>query len=283
MQQSNDLRARMLKGAMTRIFEQSWGLLRQYDRQSLDYFWRKERITLEDAAFDNKYVLRPNGSVDGYSREREIQKLMQLRQLSQGAPWIVTPEIDRKIVELMDAQWVSDLYKEPQDIGSDQAEEQAIENALLEDGFVPQVKPSDDHLIHLQTLDGFIGYKGQQGQALNPQVLAMCMAHAQMHIQAARANPQYWKQHAQGMGPLIQKVQATLKGLQQQQAAAQQAQMGIAALRGGGMPPGPLQGVEAPLPPVAAAPPQAPVPGSPAAGPLVPQVPGGNGQGALGM
>jgi hypothetical protein len=273
MQQNNDLRARMLKSAMTRIFEQSWGLLKQYDRASLDYFWRKKRITLEDAAFDNKYVLKPNGSVDGYSREREIQKLMQLRQLSQGAPWIVTPEIDRKIVELMDAQWVSDLYKEPQDIGSDQAEEQAIENALLSDGFVPQVKPSDDHLIHLQTLDGFIGYKGQQGQALNPQQLGMCMAHAQMHLGAARSNAQYWKAHAQALQPFVQKVAQTMKGLQQQQAASAQAAQGMAALRGGS----PLQGVVAPVPPPAAAPPQAPVPGAPAAGPLVPQIPGGNG------
>jgi hypothetical protein len=282
MQQNNDLRARILKGAMTRIFEQSWELLKQYDRGSLDYFWRKERITLEDAAFDNKYVLKPNGSVDGYSREREIQKLMQLRQLSQGAPWIITPEIDKKIVELMDAQWVSDLYQEPQMVSQNQAEEQAIENTLLADAFQPQVKPSDDHLTHLGICDGFIGFRQQAGQPIPPQQLGLFMQHMQMHVQAARSNPQYWKAHAAQIAPFQAKIDQTLKAIQAQAQAQQQASLGLANLRGGSplgvMPPAGPSGVVAPLPPGVAAPPQAPVPGSPAAGqPLVPQVPGGNG------
>jgi len=274
MQQNNDLRARILKGAMTRIFEQSWSLLKQYDRASLDYFWRKERITLQDAAFDNKYVLRPNGSVDGYSREREIQKLMQLRQLAAGVPWVKTFEIDRKIIELMDAQWVSDLYQEPQDAQASQQEEQAIENTLLADGFLPQVKPSDDHLVHLQICDGFINFKNGQGQPIPPQGLGIFMQHMQMHIQAAQANPQYWKQHAQAIQPFIQKVAQTMKAAQAQGQAAG----AIANLRGGappGMGAGPGPGMLGPLPPAGPMPPQAPVPGAPMAGPPMP-----NGNGA---
>ena len=193
MQQNNDLRARILKGSMSRVFEQAWSLLKQYDRASLDYFWRKQRISLDDAAFDNKYVLKPNGSVDGYSREREIQKLMQLRQMSQGAPWIVTPEIDRKIVELMDAQWVGDLYQEPQDLQADQQEQQAIENSVMSDGFLPQVNPNDGHLVHLQIEDGFIGWSAQNGKPIPPPRCRLFMQHMQMHIQAAKSNPQYWK------------------------------------------------------------------------------------------
>ena len=275
MQQNNDLRARILKGATTRVFEQSWSLLKQYDRASLDYFWRKQRITLQDAVFDNKYVLKPNGSVDGYSREREIQKLMQLRQLSQGASWIVTPEIDKKIIELMDAQWIMDLYKDPPDVTADQQEEQAIENTVMQDGFLPNVKPSDDHLIHLQTLDGFIGFKAQNGAPIPPQQMGVYMQHMQAHIQAAKSNPQYWKAHGAQIQPFIQKVQQTMRGLQQQQAAAQKASGALSNLRGrplGGMAP---PGAMIPNAPPVAAPPQAPVPGSPMPGPPVPATPGG--------
>jgi hypothetical protein len=287
MQQNNDLRARILKGAMTRIFEQAWGLLKQYDRASLDYFWRKQRLTLKDAAMDNKYVLKPNGSVDGYSREREIQKLMQLRQLSQGSPWIVTPEIDKKIIELMDAQWIQDLYQEPPDIQADQQEQQAIENSLMLDGFLPQVKPPDDHLIHLQIEDGFIGWSQQNQRPIPPPLMQTFMQHMQMHIQAARSDPQYWKQHAQQIQPFIQKVAQTMKGMQQQQAAQAQAQNAMGALRGGappgmggappGMPPGMPSGGAAP--PV----PAPPMPGMPAGGP--PPIGAGspNGSGGLPM
>jgi len=281
MQQNNDLRARILKGSMTRIFEQAWSLLKQYDRASLDYFWRKQRISLPDAAFDNKYVLKPNGSVDGYSREREIQKLMQLRQMSQGSPWIVTPEIDRKIVELMDAQWVGDLYKEPPDLQSDQQEQQAIENAVMNDGFLPQVKPNDDHLVHLQTEDGFIGWSGQNGKPIPPAQLGIFMQHMQQHIEAAKANPNYWKQFGQQIQPFVAKVTQTMKGLQQQQQAGQQAAGAMANLRGGGppgMPPGMPTGGAVPAPAQAPMPPQ---PGMPAAGP--PPMPGPNGNGGLPM
>jgi hypothetical protein len=221
--------------------------------------------------------------VDGYSREREIQKLMQLRQLSQGSPWIVTPEIDRKIIELMDAQWVSDLYQEPKDIQADQQEQQAIENSLMSDGFLPQVKPSDDHLIHLQIEDGFIGWSQQNQRPIPPAQMQTFMQHMQMHIAAAKQDPQYWKQHAAQIQPFIVKVQQTLKGLQQQAAAQQQAAGAMANLRGGpppGMPPGP-PGMPPGMPsggavPAAAAPPAPPMPGMPAgAGPPVPT---GNGQ-----
>jgi hypothetical protein len=280
MQQTNDLRARILKGSTTRILEQAWSLLKQYNRASLDYFWRKQRMTLKDAAFDNKYVLKPNGSVDGYSREREIQKLMQLRQMSQGSPWIVTPEIDRKIVELMDAQWVGDLYKEPPDLQSDQQFKQATENSVMTDGFLPQVMPNDDHLVHLQTEDGFIGWSGQNGKPIPPAQLGTFMQHMQQHIEAAKANPNYWKQFGQQIQPFVAKVAQTMKGLQQQAQAGQQAAGAMANLRGGGppgMPPGMPTGGAVPAPTQAPMPPQ---PGMPAAGP---PMPGPNGNGGLPM
>ena len=285
MQQNNDLRARILKGAMTRIFEQSWSLLTQYDSASLDYFWRKQRISLPDAALDNKYVLRPNGSVDGYSREREIQKLMQLRQLSQGAPWIQTPEIDRKIVELMNAQWVGDVYQAPPIALDNQQEKQAIENSVMLDGYLPKPKPDDDHVVHLSTEDGFINFKSQQGQPIPPDQMGLFMQHMQLHIQAARSNAQYWKAHAEQIAPFIQKVQQTMSGLQKQAQAQQKAAAGMAALRGGGGGPpgggGGPPGAMMPQPPPGPMPPQPPVPGAPMAGapPMVPQVPGGNGSG----
>jgi hypothetical protein len=286
MQQSNDLRARILKGAMSRLYEQSWSLLRQYDRASLDYFWRKQRVSLPDAALDNSYVLRPNGSVDGYSREREIQKLMQLRQLSSGAPWIKTPEIDRKLVELMDAQWVSDIYEPPPQVTSDQAEEQAIENSIMMDGFSPQVKPDDDHLTHLQTLDAFITMRSAQGPPISPPQMQVFMQHMAMHIGAARSDPGYWKAHAQALAPFIQKMQDTMKGLAKQQQAAQGAQASLAALRGGpppgmGGPPAPGGQMPPGMPTGGAPPPvpSAPMPGQPAGVPPL----GGNGSGGLPM
>jgi hypothetical protein len=276
MQQSNDLRARVTKNAIATVYEQAWSILRQYKKDSLDYFWRNRRITLDDAAFDNAYVIKPNGSVDGYSREREIQKLMQLRQLAQGAPWIKLPEIDRKIIELMDSSWIMQVFEEPQDIMQGQQELQAVENSIMHDGFLPQVKPSDDHVVHLQILTGFIGWCQQNQRPLEPNVMPTFLQHAQNHVQAAKQDPQYMKAH----GPQVQQAAAQVAQIQKQMAAAQQAQasaaQGLAALRGGGppgMPPAP-PGMPPNGAPAPAMPPGPPAPGVPAgAGPAMP--PGG--------
>jgi hypothetical protein len=143
------------------------------------------------------------------------------------------------------------------------------------DGFLPRVLPSDDHLVHLQMEDGFIGWSQQNGRPIPPPLMQTFMQHMQQHIAAAQANPQYWKAHAQQIQPFIQKVQATMKGMQQQAAAGQQAGMAMQRLRGG-MPPGMPTGAAAPGP---AQPPPVPQPGQPAgAGPNGPVAPGQNGQ-----
>jgi hypothetical protein len=198
--------------------------------------------------------------------------------MSQGSPWIVTPEIDRKIVELMDAQWVGDLYKEPQDLQSDQQYKQAVENSVMMDGFLPQVMPNDDHLVHLETLDGFIKWSGQNQKPIPPPQLSTFMQHMQQHIQAAKANPNYWKQFGQQIQPFVAKVAQTMKGMQaQQQAAGAMANLrgGAPPGMGGGMPPGMPTGGAVPA---AAKAPMPPQPGMPAAGaPPTPAGPNGNG------
>ena len=277
MQQSNDLRARVTKNSITMVFEQAWSILRQYKNNDLNYFWRKRRITLDDAAFDNSYVLRPNGSVDGYSREREIQKLMQLRQLAQGSPWIKLPEIDRKIIELMDSTWIMQVFSEPQDIQQDEQMKQAVENSVMIDGYLPNVLPTDAHVLHLQILDGFLGWTQNptNGVKIGPTVMPTFLQHATNHVQAARADAQYMKQYGPQIAQFANKIAQTQKGLQQQQVAAQQAQTAMGNLRGmtpamnGGTPAMPNA-----IGPSPAAPPGPPQPGQPAGnGPVMP--PGG--------
>lgn len=279
MQQSNDLRARVTKEAVSKIYEQAWSILRQYKKDDLDYFWRKKRITLDDAAFDNAYVLRPNGSVDGYSREKEIQKLMQLRQLAvqPPAPWIKIPEIDRKIIELMDSDWISALYEQPEDVAADEQENQAHENSVMMDGFLPRVKPNDDHAAHLGILLGFIQWSQNpaNGVKIGPTVLPTFLQHATNHLQAAHQDAQYMQAHGADIAKAAGQISAIQKGLQQQQAAQQQAGLAMANLRGGslsGTSAGVPNGVPAGTMPVA--PPTLPPPGMPAgAGPVMP--PGG--------
>ena len=271
MQQSNDLRARISKDSITTVYEQAWSILKQYDKDSLDYFWRKRRLTLPDAALDNKYLLKPNGSVDGYSKDKEIQKLMQLRQLGQGSPWIVTPEIDRKIIELMDSSWIVDLYQQPEQVTAGQQEDQAIETTVMNDGFVPQPSPKDDHVIHCTMIEQFIQFRQpgppQPGAPpptpqppIAPDFMGRLMEHGMMHVQMARQDAQYMKQNYQAIIQFQQKFQATLTQLQKQTQMQAQAATTMNQLK---TPPG--QGTMRGGPPPGGTPPMVPQPPSPGA------------------
>src|SRR5215471_8756625 len=281
MQQSNDLRARIIKGAMTEVYEQAWKLLLQYNKESLDYFWRGERISLPDAALDDCYVLTPNGSADGYSRERDIQKLIQLRQLSQGAPWIKTNEIDCKMIELMDSQWINQLYSPPQEAQADQMERQALENVMLSSRFPAPVKPDDEHLTHLQVLDAYVRDQMGRPPGLAPDVLPMLMQHGLAHVQAARSNADYMKRYGTQIAQFATKINQTQKQL----AGAQPP--GVPAGPAGAPASGPSRGAAAAIAPgggnggvpvanvpgqpqvPAAGPPTGPVVGGPPGGPVV--------------
>jgi hypothetical protein len=262
MQQSNDLRARIVKGAMTEVYEQAWQLLLQYKKEDLDYFWRGQRVTLPDAALCDAYVLSPNGSVDGYSRERDTQKLMQLRQLAQGAPWIQVNEIDRKIIELTNSQWINQIYVPPQGAQANEQEKQATENVLLMSGFPAQVQANDEHVTHLRVMDGFVNWQMQRAP-IAPDILTLLLGHGMGHVQAARSNAVYMKQNGTAIAQFASKIQATQRQLQQQQAQSQ-----LAAQQAQGaepMPPGPsgqVPGVP-PMPTGNGAQAQANVPGLP--------------------
>lgn len=268
MQQSNDLRARIIKGAIQKVYNQAWELLLQYKKNDLDYFWRKERSSLDPEAFSSAYLIRPNGSSDGYSRETEIQKLQQLRQLSQGAPWIKTNEIDKRLIELFDAEWVGEVYIEPDQVMQDQQQKQAYENTIMYDGYPPPVWPEDDHLVHLQTIDSYMKFMGQHQRALPPDLMMILLQHAQQHVDTAKQNHQYMIAHGLEIDQWAQKIAIALKQLNRQAQAQQTAGMVMQNMRGApppGMGPNPggpnPQGTQAGGAAPPPSPPQPPPPG----------------------
>jgi hypothetical protein len=273
MQQSNDLRARIIKSAMTEVYEQAWKILLQYKSEDLDYFWRGKRVTLPDAALDDCYVLTPNGSVDGYSRERDIQKLLQLRALAQGAPWLKVNEIDCKLIELIDSQWINQLYQAPPLVQADQMERQATENVLLESGYPAPVKPDDEHVTHLTVLDAYVRDQMQRPEGIAPDRLPLYMNHGMAHVQAAREDAAYMKQHGVQVAQFASKINATQKQL------SQAPPPGVAPGPAGAPASGPTRGAAAAMgpggnggAPTAPMPPSGPVPSGPPGAPAMPPV-----------
>ena len=56
---------------------------------------------------------------------------MQLRQMAKARPGSSRSEIDRKIIELMDSQWINRSLQSLRMSQADQQEDQAIENSVM--------------------------------------------------------------------------------------------------------------------------------------------------------
>ena len=186
----------------------------------------------------------------------------------------MVPEIDRKIIELMDSSWIVDLYEQPEQVTADQQEDQAIETTVMNDGFVPKAAVNDDHIVHCTMIEQFIQFRRggspQPGQPpaspqppIPPDFMGRLMEHGMMHVQMARGDAQYMKQNYQAISQFQQKFQATLNQLQKQSQMQSQAAGAMNQLK---TPPG--RGTMPGGPPPGGVPPMVPPPPTPGAAPV---------------
>jgi hypothetical protein len=90
---------------------------------------------------------------------------------------------------------------DPESLSMSQMEDQAQEISILRDGFPAEVKPSDDHLAHSQTLLGYLQKQAATGQPFDPVAKQRIDEHLMAHLQALQqVNPKAHKQLMQQMG-----------------------------------------------------------------------------------
>jgi hypothetical protein len=191
-----EMATRIFRESLTEVYRQAWTILGEYKKQDLEFFYRGQYFNLSPNAVHDQYELEPNGSADGYSREREITKMLNIRQVMAGAPWIKLADVDRRILELTNPALVRELYIPPPDVEGNQTEEQADEIAnILITGYVPQISPTDNHLLHWRAIMGFYQHVLNTGQALRPDADLAIRGHARAHAQALqKSDPETFAQ-----------------------------------------------------------------------------------------
>jgi hypothetical protein len=193
--QSTDLRLRVFRQGLARLFRMSWSLLLQYVSENLDIWLDDKLVAIPEKALRDAYRIVPSGSADGVSRQALFQKAVSRMQLFRGDPFVDQGELRKSVLEADDAGLVKRLYQDPGIEAADEAERQAVEIAVLRLGFPAPVKPSDDHAVHLQTLVSYVAHQMQIGQQPHGSELTMLMQHAQQHLAALKqTNPAAAKQ-----------------------------------------------------------------------------------------
>ena len=214
-QQSSDLRMRIFRIALGNLYRMSWSILLQYDKTSLNYWYLDTAQEIPQEALHEKYNIQPTGSADGVNKQLLMQKAITRFQMFANDPYIDQGQLRKTILESDDATLVKRLYVDPMLTQSSQAEDQANEITFLRLGFPALVKDSDDHLIHIQTVMGYITNRADTGAPPEPGEGQFLEQHMGEHLAKLKeADPKTGRQ-----------VEQELKNLfaQMQEAAAQQA------------------------------------------------------------
>lgn len=166
--QSGDLRVRILRMALARLYRLTWNLLLQYDKDDLQYRFLEDALTVDVQALHDRYHIEPKGGLNEVNRVFLLQKAVQRKQLFMNSPWINQPELDKSILQLDDPALVKQLFQDPNQQQQNEVEDETKNLPAMLLGGPIAVKPGEDYPARIGVLMQFLQNAKQTGQSLPP-------------------------------------------------------------------------------------------------------------------
>jgi hypothetical protein len=234
---SSDVRMRVFRASLSRLYRMAWSLLIQYGVENLEAWTGDDRVEVEPDTLKDHWRLMPSGSADGLTRQQVFGKAAARLQMFANDPFVDQGELRKTVLEADDAGLVKRLFRDPQTKAATQAEDQAQEISILRLGFPAVVQPADDDAEHIRTVIAYIMHQSQIGQMPKGSEAQALMGHVQQHLaQLQQRDPKAAKQAAEA----IQAVAEAMAAQQQQQQGQAPGQLGQPVAAPG---PAPMGGV----------------------------------------
>ena len=166
--QSGDLRARLFRMALGKLYRQAWNLYVQYDSKSLRYRFAEDSLEADPVALHDQYELEPKGGMDMVSRQMMVQQAINRKQLFMNSPWVDQVELDKSIMELDDPSLVKRLLRDPGQKQQDELEDETKTIPTLLVGIPVPAKPGQNYAGRIGVLMQYLNGAMQQGQQLSP-------------------------------------------------------------------------------------------------------------------
>lgn len=234
--QGSDLRMRIFRLGLGRLYKMCWSLLLQYNAADL-------RMTIEDRLVEvpadtlkDVYRIVPSGSADGVNKQVLYAKAVNRFQQFASSPFVKQDELVKSVLEADDAGLVKRLFQDPGQHSANQREEQGNEIAVMHLGIPAAVSPADDHLEHIKTIIGYIQVSHQTGQPPTPAETILLQQHAAQHMELLKkVNPEAAKQAALAIKSLFELINEPDQANQGGSAPVASGQASPAMAQGGGM------------------------------------------------
>lgn len=182
-QQSADLRMRIFRMSLGRLFQQAFALLRQYANRRLAVWIDDALVNIPAEALKGQYRIRPSGSADGVTRQQMWRKAVARLQLFANDPFINQAELRKSVLEADDSGLVKRLFQDPQVSQATQAEDQILEIGIMKLGHPALVTSADDHATHLRAILHYVQTQARAGAQPGPVEAQLLADHIEAHLQ----------------------------------------------------------------------------------------------------
>ena len=185
----------LFREELAKVYRHVWGLMLQFKREDVSFLVADQIKVLPEQALHDNYLIQPAGATDEWDRSRRLQKAMMRLQTFKGAPNIDQDQLVRDALAADDARLVDKLLVPGNVKSANEAEDEAMEIAIMQDGFPASVGPGEDHATRIHVLTSWLQKQGAMGVPVNPLAMQRVTEHLMIHAQNLKqTNPDAYKQ-----------------------------------------------------------------------------------------
>jgi len=208
--------AMMFRDNLTKCYRHIWALLVQFKGGDFSYYAAGSIGQLPPDALHDAYLIFPDGSPDGWNRQKKMQMSIARMQAFQNNPNVSMEELTKEALNSDDPRLALKAFIPTNQKANSEAEDEAMEILVLAEGYPAAVMPGEDHATRILVDLGWLAKQGMQNVPVDPVARQRVQEHLAVHWQYLKAtNPQAAKQ-------LAQKIQQEMQQPQGQPAQPQQ-------------------------------------------------------------
>lgn len=209
--------AMLFRDSLTKCYRHIWALLIQFKGTDFSFYAAGNIATLPEAALHDSYLIFPDGSPDGWNRQKRMQLALARMQAYQGNQNVSMEELTKEALAADDPRIALKAFIPTNQKANSEAEDEALEILVLQEGYPAAVMPGEDHATRIMVDLGWLAKQGAQNVPVNPVARQRVQEHMAVHWQYLRqTNPTAAKMLAQKIAAEMQPKRPALAAPQMQ-------------------------------------------------------------------
>jgi hypothetical protein len=177
---------RLFRMDLGRLYRHVWGLMLQFRRKEIIYYTGQELKTLPVQALHDAYLIMPDGAPDQWNKQLRQQRADIRFQKYLNHPNVDQEELVYQDLAADDPLVAQKLFIPGNTKAASEAEDEAVELMILQEGFPAAVKPNEDHATRIHVLIGWLKKQAMLGVPVNPVAQQRVQQHLAVHWQMLR-------------------------------------------------------------------------------------------------